>query len=85
MTLHISLEADNMEIFKKIDELLEAAKMQSKQKKDIEAQSLVWIQKLEEVESNLKKKIMEQENELGTLEDEIEHLKEIIKSMAEVL
>jgi predicted RNase H-like nuclease (RuvC/YqgF family) len=74
-----------MEIFKKIDELVETAKMQSKQKKDIEAQSLVWIQKLEEVESNLKKKIMEQENELGTLEDEIEHLKEIIKSMAEVL
>jgi chromosome segregation ATPase len=43
------------------------------------------IKQLEEVETNLKRQLDEKENELGSLEDELEHLREIIKSLAEVL
>jgi chromosome segregation ATPase len=43
------------------------------------------IKQLEEVETHLKRQLDEKENELGSLEDELEHLREIIKSLAEVL
>jgi len=43
------------------------------------------IKQLEEVETNLKRQLDEKDNELGSLEDELDHLKEIIKSLAEVL
>ena len=43
------------------------------------------IAELEQVEVNLKKQLDDKENELGSLEDELDHLKEIIKSLAEVL
>jgi chromosome segregation ATPase len=43
------------------------------------------IAELEQVEANLKKQLDDKENELGSLEDDLDHLKEIIKSLAEVL
>jgi len=43
------------------------------------------IAELEQVEVNLKKQLDDKDNELGSLEDDLDHLKEIIKSLAEVL
>ena len=43
------------------------------------------FKELEETISYLKKQIDERDNEIGSLEDEKDHLKEIIKSLAEVL
>ena len=43
------------------------------------------IEELEQVEAHLKKQLDFKESELGSLEDDIDHLKEIIKSLAEVL
>jgi chromosome segregation ATPase len=43
------------------------------------------IAELEQVEANLKKQLDDKDNELGSLEDDLDHLKEIIKSLAEVL
>ena len=54
-------------------------------KKDSTTFYLETIERLEQVEANLKKQLDDKENELGSLEDELDHLKEIIKSLAEVL
>ena len=54
-------------------------------KKDSTTFYLETIERLEQVEANLKKQLDDKENELGSLEDELVHLKEIIKSLAEVL
>ena len=54
-------------------------------KKDSTTFYLETIERLEQVEANLKKQLNDKENELGSLEDELDHLKEIIKSLAEVL
>ena len=54
-------------------------------KKDSTTFYLETIERLEQVEANLKKQLNDKDNELGSLEDELEHLKEIIKSLAEVL
>jgi len=43
------------------------------------------IAELEQVEAQLKKQLDFKDNELGSLEDDLDHLKEIIKSLAEVL
>jgi len=54
-------------------------------KKDSTTFYLETIERLEQVEANLKKQLDDKDNELGSLEDELDHLKEIIKSLAEVL
>ena len=54
-------------------------------KKDSITFYLETIERLEQVEANLKKQLDDKDNELGSLEDELDHLKEIIKSLAEVL
>ena len=54
-------------------------------KKDSTTFYLETIERLEQVEVNLKKQLDDKDNELGSLEDELDHLKEIIKSLAEVL
>lgn len=54
-------------------------------KKDSTTFYLETIERLEQVEANLKKQLNDKDNELGSLEDELDHLKEIIKSLAEVL
>jgi chromosome segregation ATPase len=61
-------------------------------KKDSTTFYLETIERLEQVEANLKKQLDEKsrqlddkDNELGSLEDDLDHLKEIIKSLAEVL
>ena len=54
-------------------------------RKDSTTFYLETIERLEQVEANLKKQLDDKDNELGSLEDELDHLKEIIKSLAEVL
>lgn len=54
-------------------------------KKDSTTFYLETIERLEQVEANLKKQLNDKDNELGSLEDDLDHLKEIIKSLAEVL
>ena len=54
-------------------------------RKDSTTFYLETIERLEQVEANLKKQLNDKDNELGSLEDELDHLKEIIKSLAEVL
>ena len=54
-------------------------------KKDSTTFYLETIERLEQVEANLKKQLDDKDNELGSLEDDLDHLKEIIKSLAEVL
>ena len=54
-------------------------------KKDSTTFYFETIERLEQVEANLKKQLNDKDNELGSLEDELDHLKEIIKSLAEVL
>ena len=54
-------------------------------RKDSTTFYLETIERLEQVEVNLKKQLDDKDNELGSLEDELDHLKEIIKSLAEVL
>ena len=54
-------------------------------KKDSTTFYLETIERLEQVEANLKKQLDDKDNELGSLEDDLDNLKEIIKSLAEVL
>ena len=54
-------------------------------RKDSTTFYLETIERLEQVEANLKKQLDDKDNELGSLEDDLDHLKEIIKSLAEVL